>query len=125
MIPLQGFFNFLKLMNIASSTTEVVDGFFKRDLTNIEGVEFPLDLKTDTLEIRNGLNYAMFLEALLRIGYIKAKANPDYGKSSLNNVFKSELEKIFTGGPLDMKKRESSDSVLFEFHSEPMRDLFY
>lgn len=125
MIPLQGFFNFLRVMKIAGSTSEIVNGFFKKDLTNIEGVDFPLDLKTDTLEIRNGMNYAMFLEALLRIGYIKAEAHPDFGKNSLNNVFKNELEKIFTGAQIDMKKREKEDQVIQEFYSEPMRDIFY
>jgi NADH:ubiquinone oxidoreductase subunit D len=41
----------------------------------------------DTLNIKNGMNYAQFLEAILRIAYIKAEEN--------NTTFKMALEKIF------------------------------
>lgn len=68
MIVLQGFFNFLKLMNLAASPREIVDMF--QTLQLIDGVVLPVE---DTLNIKNGLNYAQFLEAILRIGYIKAE----------------------------------------------------
>ena len=43
-------------------------------LQEIDGVTMPVD---DTLNIKNGFNYAQFLEALLRIGYLKAEASED------------------------------------------------
>jgi hypothetical protein len=53
MIPLQGLFHFMKIMDLAQSTTEVVDMF--QVLSDIDGVERIVD---DTLNIKNGLNYA-------------------------------------------------------------------
>ena len=72
MIPLQGFFHFLKLMNLAKSSEEVISMF--NTLQEIDGITMPVD---DTLNIKNGLNYAQFLEALLRIGYLKAEQSED------------------------------------------------
>ena len=56
-------------MNLARSAEEVVGMF--NTLAEIDGVVMPVD---DTLSIKNGFNYAQFLEALLRIGYLKAEA---------------------------------------------------
>ena len=111
-------------MNLADSTTEAYE-FFKKEigLGNIEGVDFPI--KPDTLEILNGMNYAQFLEALLRIGYIKAQQNEEFGKNSLNNIYKNELEKIFTGSQIDMTKRAKEDNILEEFYSEASRTIFH
>ena len=53
MIPLQGFFHFCKLMNLARSAEEVVGMF--TTLQEIDGVVMPVD---DTLSTKNGLNYA-------------------------------------------------------------------
>lgn len=53
MIPLQGLFHFMKIMDLAQSTTEVVEMF--QVLSDIDGVERIVD---DTLNINNGLNYA-------------------------------------------------------------------
>lgn len=54
LIPWQGFFNFCKVMKLATSATQVVN-YFKNSLCEIEGVNTPLD---DTLNVKNGLNYA-------------------------------------------------------------------
>ena len=57
-------------------------------LQEIDGITMPVD---DTLNIKNGLNYAQFLEALLRIGYLKADASEDQStqafKNALDNMF--------------------------------------
>ena len=79
-------------MNLASSPREVVDMF--QTLQLIDGVVLPVE---DTLNIKNGMNYAQFLEAILRIGYIKAD---ETGQS-----FKTTLEKIFQNQQLDISKR--------------------
>ena len=86
MIPLQGFFHFLKLMNLSRSSEEVIGMF--NTLQEIDGVTMPID---DTLNIKNGFNYAQFLEALLRIGYLKAEASEDQS----NQAFKNALDNMF------------------------------
>ena len=68
MIPMQGFFHFAKLMNLASTADELMQ-FFHTSLKEIDGIYMPID---DTLNVKAGMNYAQFLSALLRIAYIKA-----------------------------------------------------
>lgn len=43
---------------------------FNKDLKEVEGVK---DKVNDTLNIRNGMNYAQFLEAILRIANSRAE----------------------------------------------------
>ena len=45
----------------------------------------------DTLNIKGGMNYAQFLSALLRIGYIKADQSGD----SSNQAYKTQLDAMF------------------------------
>ena len=68
MIPLQGFFHFVKQMNLTNDAMELIS-WFQTDLHEIDGMFVPID---DTLNIKGGMNYAQFLSALLRIGYLKA-----------------------------------------------------
>ena len=65
-IVLQGFFHFLRIMNLAKSPQDVMQ--ICQGISAIEGFTMPVE---DTLNIKNGLNYAQFLEALLRIAFIK------------------------------------------------------
>lgn len=58
----------------------------------------------DTLNLKNGLNYAQFLEAILRIAFIKAAEN--------QKSYASTLEDIFSNPALDIKKRIFADSFL-------------
>lgn len=73
MIPLQGFFHFVKLMNLTDSA-ETLIGWFTQSLYEIDGMFSPVD---DTLNIKGGMNYAQFLSAILKIGYLKAEASGD------------------------------------------------
>lgn len=72
----------------------------------IDGVTIPFQ---DTLNIMNGLNYAQFLEAILRIAYYK-KENSDQAGNP--DGFKNTLESMFADAELDLKKRAKSDEVL-------------
>lgn len=71
MITLQGFINFMKIMDIAQSRDEASNA--SEAMREIDGVQLPF---ADTLNLMNGLNYAQFLEAILRIAYWK-KDNSD------------------------------------------------
>jgi len=66
MITLSSFVHFMKLMGIAGSRDEVTNA--SDAMKEIDGINLPFG---DTLNILNGLNYAQFLEAILRIGYWK------------------------------------------------------
>jgi len=71
MITLSSFIHFMKIMKIADSKEEVIQA--SEAMKDIDGVNLPFG---DTLNILNGLNYAQFLEAILRIAYWK-KNNSD------------------------------------------------
>mmetsp|Transcript_17139 Transcript_17139/g.23102 ORF Transcript_17139/g.23102 Transcript_17139/m.23102 type:complete len:87 (+) Transcript_17139:921-1181(+) len=53
-IPMQGFFNFAKLMKLAQSSEELMS-FFQQSLHEIDGIYVPVD---DTLNVKGGMNYA-------------------------------------------------------------------
>ena len=82
MIVLQGFINFLKLMNLCKSSEEVVQ-LFGNTLREVSGIS---NIVEDTVHNRNGFNYAQFLESLLRIGYVKAEALGDQSNQSFKNA---------------------------------------
>ena len=54
-----------------------------------ELIRLPL---ADTLNLSNGMNYSQFLEALLRIAYMKLDESE---QASSENGFKNILEQIF------------------------------
>lgn len=116
MIPLQGFFHFLKLMNLARSSEEVMAMF--GTLQEIDGITMPVD---DTLNIKNGLNYAQFLEALLRIGYLKAEASEDQS----NQAFKNSLDSMFQNANIDINKRQMADPMLIGVYSSENNSRFF
>jgi len=94
MIPLQGFFHFCKLMNLAQSAEELMS-FFQLSLHEIDGMNVPVD---DTLNIKGGMNYAQFLSALLRIAYIKADQSGD----NSNQAYKNSLDAMFQNSKIDI-----------------------
>ncbi len=71
----------------------------------IDGVSIPF---ADTLNVMNGLNYAQFLEAILRIAYWK-KNNSDQ-KGSVDG-FKVTLETMFADAELDIKKKAKANDI--------------
>ena len=72
-MTLQGFLHFLKVMGLANSRQE----FMRLCECLHELIHLPL---SDTLNVKNGLNYAQFLEAIIRIAYYKADES-EYGNS--------------------------------------------
>lgn len=70
-IVLQSFIHFMNLMGIAKSKEQASAAC--ECMMEIDGVSIPF---ADTLNVMNGLNYAQFLEAILRIAYWK-KNNSD------------------------------------------------
>ena len=97
MITLSSFVHFMKIMGIAGSREEV--SMASEAMKEIDGVNLPFG---DTLNILNGLNYAQFLEAILRIAYWK-KGNSD--QAQVHDGFKNTLESMFADSDLDIKKQ--------------------
>ena len=62
--------------------------WFQQSLHEIDGMFVPVD---DTLNIKGGMNYAQFLSAILRIGYLKAEQSGD----SSNQAYKNALDNMF------------------------------
>jgi hypothetical protein len=104
MITLSSFIHFMKIIGIAASRDEVSAA--SEAMKEIDGVNLPFG---DTLNILNGLNYAQFLEAILRIAYWK-KNNSD--QASNHDGFKNTLEAMFADSELDIKKNAKGDEVL-------------
>lgn len=82
-----------------------------------ELIHIPLQ---DTLNIKNGLNYAMFLEAIIRIGYHKLEIEGGDGESGYKNI----LEQMFNDGNIEIKKRMMEDRMLSEIYSHDMGKVF-
>jgi hypothetical protein len=116
MIVLQGFINFLKLMNLCKSSEEVVQ-LFGQTLREVEGIGHIVE---DTVHNRNGFNYAQFLESLLRIGYVKAEASGD----SSNQAFKNALDAMFQNPNIDISKRIEYDPILKLVYNEDVIATF-
>ena len=107
MICLQAFVHFMKLMDIAKTKDEASSA--SECMHEIDGVQIPF---ADSLNIWNGLNYAQFLEAILRIAYYKKEHSDQAGSP---DGFKNTLENMFKEGKnakLDLKKRMKDDPIL-------------
>ena len=116
MIPLQGFFHFVKLMNLTNSAEELI-GWFQTSLHEIDGMYTPVD---DTLNIKAGMNYAQFLSALLRIGYIKADLSGD----QTSQAYKNALEQMFQNSNIDIEKRRQQDPILNLVYNQDTEVIF-
>jgi hypothetical protein len=104
MITLSSLIHFMKIMGIATSREEVSSA--SEAMREIDGINLPF---SDSLNIMNGLNYAQFLEAILRIAYWK-KENSDQDTNP--DGFKNTLETMFADSELDIKKNAKNDEVL-------------
>jgi len=71
MISLQGLIHFFKVMNLATSRQD----FMRVCECLHELINLPI---TDSLNVKNGVNYAMFLETIIRIAYYKLE-DSEYG----------------------------------------------
>lgn len=86
----------MRIMKIANSKDAV--GGSSECMHQIDGVNIPFQ---DTLNLHNGLNYAQFLEAILRIAYWMK----DMGPEKMNeDGFANTLESLFAEADLDIKK---------------------
>jgi hypothetical protein len=77
---------------------------------------------SDTLNVKNGINYAVFLEALIRIAYYKVEESEYAGhESCYNNV----LDQMFSDGNIELKRRMMDDRMLSELYAQDNCRVFY
>ena len=115
LMTLQGFIHFLKVMNLANNRQE----FMRVCEALHELIHMPI---ADTLNIKNGLSYAMFLEAIIRIAYYKMEEAEYNGQDT---SFKAVLDQMFNEGNIELKKRMMEDRLLSELYSSDNCKVFY
>ena len=103
-IILQSFLHFMRVMKIAATREEALAA--AECMHQIDGVHIPF---SDTLNISNGLNYAQFLEAILRIAYWLKDNGPEKNNE---DGFANTLETLFSEAELDIKKLGKNDIVI-------------
>ena len=96
-IIMQSFINWMKVMGIAGTKDEASAA--AECMHEIDFVHIPFQ---DTLNINNTLNYAQFLEAILRIAYYKKDNSQEKGSP---DGFKNTLEAMFADVELDITKK--------------------
>lgn len=69
---------------------------------------------SDTLNVKNGINYALFLEAIIRIAYYKMEESEYAGSES---GFKNILDNLFNEGNIELKRRMMDDRMLSELYT--------
>ena len=111
-MSLQGFTHFLKVMRLAATRDEALRAYEALH----ELVRLPLQ---DTLNIKNGINYAMFLEAIIRIAYHRLE------EAGIDQDYKSVLEQMFNEGNIELKKRMMDERLLSELYSHDNAKVFY
>ncbi len=76
----------------------------------------------DTLEIKNGINYAGFLEGIVRTAYFRLD---DQQLQDTDGALKNILEDMFGAGNIELKKRMMEDRMLSELYSHDNCKVFY
>lgn len=76
----------------------------------------------DTLNVKNGLNYAHFLESIIRIAYYRVDDN---GLSNNPDGYKNVLDQVFSEGNIELKRRMMDDRMLSELYSTDNCRVFY
>lgn len=114
-ITLQSFMHFLKLFGIATTKDEI--NLYFQQLNTL--IIPPVD---NTLNIKNGLNFAQFLEAILRITDIKAKSTdqPDHEEN-----YRLMLQQIFQDATMAIKRKSEEDELIVQLYTPESQQLFY
>lgn len=103
-ILLQSFLHFMRVMKIAQTKEEASQ--ITDCMHQVDAVRIPFQ---DTMNVMNGLNYAQFLESILRIAYSKLDNSAEKGAE---DGFANQLETMFGDADLDIKKKAKSDETL-------------
>jgi len=114
-ITLHSFMHFLKLFRIAVSRDEVRIYFQRLDSLIIPPPE-------NVLNVKNGLNFAQFLEAIMRIVYAKVE-NSD--ASDEEEEYRRIMTEIFRDGTMEIQRKSTENPIIIGLHAEDSQILFY
>lgn len=114
-ITLHSFMHFLKLFGIATTKDEIRIYFQQLDSLIIPPPE-------NVLNIKNGLNFAQFLEAILRIVDIKAR-NSDQPDNE--EVYRLMLQQIFQDATMSIQRKSEEDILVAELYTDKSQELFH
>lgn len=76
----------------------------------------------DTLNIKNGINFAQFLECILQIAYFKVT---DEERTQVKGAYSDMLQQIFQDGTLDINTKAVNDSTIALLYSAESQKTFY
>jgi hypothetical protein len=114
-ITLQSLFHFLKLFQICFAKAEVYELIQKFE----DKIRMPVD---DTLNIKNGLNFAQFLECILQSAYFKLN---EAGRTQEDDAYGDTLQKLFQTATNEIKHRAADDFLSAELYSAESQKVFY
>jgi hypothetical protein len=114
-VTLHSFMHFLKLFGIATTKDEIRIYFQQLDSLIIPPPE-------NVLNIKNGLNFAQFLEAVLRIVDIKAR-NSDQPDNE--EVYRLMLQQIFQDATMSIQRKSEEDMLVAELYTDKSQELFH
>ena len=96
--------HFMRIMKIAVSKEQANNA--TECLHQIDAVIIPFQ---DTMNILNGMNYAQFLESILRIAYWLKDNSAEKGNE---DGFANTLESLFADAEFDIKKKSKNDEIV-------------
>ena len=114
-ITLQSFMHFLKLFCIATTKEEI--NLYVQQLNTL--IIQPFE---DTLNIKNGLNFAQFLEAILRINKIKSESTD---QPENEEGYRLMLQQTFQDATMTIKRKSEEDELFAELCTPDSQQIFH
>lgn len=114
-MTLQSLFHFLKLFQVCFNKAEVYELIQRFE----DKIRMPVD---DTLNIKNGLNFAQFLECILQSAYFKLN---EAGRTQEEDAYGDTLQKLFQTATNEIKHRAADDFLSAELYSAESQKVFY
>jgi hypothetical protein len=114
-ITLHSFMHFLKLFGIATTKDEIRLYFQQLESLIVPPPE-------NVLNIKNGLNFAQFLEAILRIVDIQAR-NSEQNENE--ELYRLMLQEIFQDATMNIQRKSSEDPLVAELYTDKSQELFH
>ena len=116
-ITLHSFMHFLKLFGIATKRDEIREYFLKLDTLIIPPPE-------NVLNVKNGLNMAQFLEAILRIVDFQAEESKVPDDPDNDKKFRIILQSIFQDGYANLQNKIEEDRLFAHLYTGECQMLF-
>ena len=114
-ITMQSLFHFMKIFRLFDNKADMYDCLQRLEDT----IKMPID---DTLNEHNGINFAQFLEVILRTAYYKVE---EEGRAQDENAYEEILTGIFKNALLYINQKTDSDGLFAELFSREVQNIVY